>query len=178
MYYTFFPPNPLVIMVCIMLYRETIGVRRERLRKSREASTLATALAVELQNLLEHYSDNIALLDRGAGVFLSVKTPGAVFRSSSGRLAGLFDERVLVPVVKAYSNHDRIEAVLQAFPKPQGGRPPQSDVETIYVGLLRERFGCGVELVEAAICAITLTWPISSSENSILTTPMVALASP
>ncbi len=157
--------TPVVMMATILLINHTINGRRNRRRAGLEASRMATAVGVELQSMLNHYSDNLSLLARDAPILLSARGGGQVYRTSLPRMVGLLDERLVAMVVAAYAHHERIEALLVACSQPNSGFTLRAGAGGAYHEQLRQRFVTGCEVVEAAISALALAWPIGSAPD-------------
>lgn len=169
--------TPVVMMATILLINHTINGRRNRRRAGLDASRLATALSVELQSQLSHYIDNLSLLARDAPILLAARGGGQVYRSNLNRMVGLLDERLVSVVVAAYAHHERIEAMMTACTQPNSGFTLRAGAGGAYHEQLRQRFLTGCELVEAALSALALAWPIAAGiEQSGGTSPDIQTA--
>ena len=143
--------TPFIAMAGIVCLRPLVAICFDRRRRAVEAATLTSMLAAEIESLLAHYDDNVALLSSVGGVPLSMRASGGVFRASSGRLAGLLSEAVLVPLVAVHAHHDRIEALIQACLGGNAGRHVRPNLNQAYLAALRERFLAGGELARRAV---------------------------
>ena len=161
-YEWYFHLTPVVMMATILLINHTINGRRNRKRTALEGTRLATALAVELQSMLDGYVDNLSLLDREAPILLAARGLGGhVYRSNMARMVSLLDERLVGVVVAAYAHHERIEALLTACSQPNTHFMLRAGAGGAYHDQLRRRYATGCELAEAAISALALAWPVA-----------------
>ncbi len=157
--------TPFLIMASLLIGSRWLLDRRQRRRTSVEATRLASLLAVELESLLAHYGDIRVLLANGSRTLLPLRGVGLVYRTSAPRLAGLIDDRIVVPVVECYAHHERVEAAMLACIKPNSGFCMRQDVDGRIVDHLSDRLAMGCELAEAAISAIALAWPVTLTEQ-------------
>ena len=160
---TLFHVAPVLVMATMLFINHVLNGRRTRQRNELEASRLATALCVEFQSMLQHYVDDLRLLSEGAPILLGIRGVGQVFRGNTNRLPTLLDERELAAVVAAHAHHERIEALLIACTQPNSGFTLRPSADAAYRQQLRERFMAGCEMVEAAMSALSLAWPITTA---------------
>jgi hypothetical protein len=145
--------SPFMAMALVVCTNHFIHHRRQQRRIEREACRLASLLTVELKSLVEHYRDILGLLDGGKSV-LPLRGSGQVFRANVGRLTGLMEEAVLVPLVACHAHHERIEALMQACVKPNAGFSLRVELDDVLVMRLAERLGAGCDLADTAIAAL------------------------
>jgi hypothetical protein len=168
--------TPVVMMVTILTLNHRVNGRKSQRRSSLEASRLATALSVELQSMLSHYSENLTLLAQEAPILLSGRGIGQVYRSNSARLVTALDDRVIAAVVAAYAHHERAEAMLTACTQPNSHHTLRAGAGGAYHDRLRDTYRSGCETVEAALSALALAWPVAGSLDASESAP--ALAAP
>ncbi len=149
------PALVLTAAICVRLIANAVMAHRRRVF---EAVRLASALAVELRALMEHYQDNLELLAIPGAPPLAGRVQ-AVFRGNTGRLIGLIGVSSLTPLVAVHANHERIEAVVQLCQKLKDGGPTATELNGIYRARLRERLLAGRDLAAAALGAIEAAWP-------------------
>jgi len=155
---------PVLALTAAVSIRLTVTAVLSHRRRVLEAGRLACALAVELRMVIQHYEDNLALLNFPGATLLSIRTPGAMFRSNSNRLVGLIGERSLAPLIAVYANHERVEALVRLKLRPRGIRPNAAELYESYRARLRERFLTGRELAQVALAAIIASWPQAGIE--------------
>lgn len=166
--------TPVAMMTTVLIINHRINGRRNQRRNALEASRLATALATELQAMQQHYTDNLDLLSQEAPILLASRGGWQVYRSNVGRMVTLLDERVIGQVVGAYANHDRIDALLTACSQPNSHNTLRAGAGGAYHDRLVQAYRNGCEVVEGALSALALAWPMRGAAEEGEDAPSVA----
>ena len=110
-----------LLVVALMVAGRIFMQYRAHKRSERDAAAVATGLRIELTALRALYEENIDLIERSAGCLLSARSMNSFYKRHVGRVSFLFGERILVPVVTAFTRNEMLEVHLSAACIKQNG---------------------------------------------------------